>query len=163
MFPASSVQTVRMIMTQLKSTIDNRIAIDLQIEPQIEESMQRLQDLTRDLQERHREGTLRSDRDTFAMLPASGTDPGNLPQCVAAKATAKSRIKHYFIFFSLCYRRRRRRGLQDYTHLSNSCRVPSGREALPPTEPHFSELHEHPSLPRHALPTDERGLCATTT
>lgn len=88
-----------MIMTQLKSTIDILKAIDLEIEPELEESVQRLQDLTKDLQERHREGTLRSDKDTFSILPATGTIPGNPPHCDAAKATAKSRMKYYFHFF----------------------------------------------------------------
>lgn len=88
MFPASSVQTARMVLTQLKSTIDNLKAIGVDIDAQIEESMQRLQDLIRDLQERHRDGTLRSDRDTFAILPAHGPNPGNPPYFVAAKATA---------------------------------------------------------------------------
>lgn len=83
-------------MTQLKSTIDNLKAIDVEIEPQLEESVQRLQDLIRDLQERHREGTLRSDKDTFSVLPASGAIPGNPHYYDAAKATAKSGVKYYF-------------------------------------------------------------------
>lgn len=83
-----------MIMTQLKSTIDSLKAIDLEIEPELEESVQRLQDLTKDLQERHREGTLHSDKDTFSLLPATGTIPGNPPHYDAAKASAKSRMKY---------------------------------------------------------------------
>lgn len=99
MFPASSVQTVKMVMTQLKSTVDNLKAINVEIEPQIEESVQRLQDLTRNLQERHREGTLRSDRETFSILTATGTLPGNPPHDDATRATAKSRMKYYFHLF----------------------------------------------------------------
>lgn len=99
MFPASSVQTVRLVMTQLKSTIDNLKVLGVKIEPQIEENVQRLQDRTRDLQQRQREGTLRSDKDTYSILPANGTIPGNPPHCDAAKATAQSKIKHHFHFF----------------------------------------------------------------
>lgn len=89
-------------MTQLKSTVDNLKAIGVEIEPQLEESVQRLEDLIRDLQGRHREGTLRSDKDTFSILPASGAIPGNPPHHdAAAKATAKSRIKYCFRFFHM--------------------------------------------------------------
>lgn len=92
---------MRLVLTQLKSTIDNLKTFDVEIEPQIEESMKRLEDLTSYLQERRREGTLRSDKDTHSILPASGIIPGNPPHHDAEKATAKSRIKYHFHFFHL--------------------------------------------------------------
>lgn len=77
MFPASSVQAVRLLLTQLQASINSLKTSGVEIQPQMEERMEGLQDLMRHLQERSREGTLRSDRDTYALLPAGGDNPGN--------------------------------------------------------------------------------------
>lgn len=49
----------------------------MDFQSQIEESVEQLQDLISHLQNRAREGTLRSDRDTYAFLPSGGGNPGN--------------------------------------------------------------------------------------
>lgn len=77
MYPASSVQAVRLLQTQLQASINSLKTSGVEIKPQIEESMEHLVILLRHLQERTREGTLRSDRDTYALLPTRGAIPGN--------------------------------------------------------------------------------------
>uniref|UniRef100_A0A3Q0SGU1 Zinc finger NFX1-type containing 1 n=1 Tax=Amphilophus citrinellus TaxID=61819 RepID=A0A3Q0SGU1_AMPCI len=72
-FPASSVQAVSLLLTLLQGSVNSLRASGVDIKPEIEERMESLQDLIRHLQERAREGTLRSDRDTYALLP-SGED-----------------------------------------------------------------------------------------
>uniref|UniRef100_A0AAX7TZG3 RZ-type domain-containing protein n=1 Tax=Astatotilapia calliptera TaxID=8154 RepID=A0AAX7TZG3_ASTCA len=72
-FPASSVHTVSLLLTLLQASINSLRASGVDFQPQIEESVEQLQDLITHLQNRAREGTLRSDRDTYAFLP-SGED-----------------------------------------------------------------------------------------
>lgn len=77
MFPASSVQAVRLLLTQLEASSNSLKTAGVKILPQMEEGMENLQVLMKHLQERSREGTLRSDRDTYALLPTGGDNPGN--------------------------------------------------------------------------------------
>lgn len=74
MFPASSVQVGSLLLTQLQSAVSTLKAAGVVIRRQTEESMETVQDLIKHLQERSREGTLRSDKDTYALL---GDNPGN--------------------------------------------------------------------------------------
>lgn len=74
MYPASSVQVGSLLLTQLQSAISTLKASGVVIRRQTEESMETLQALIEHLQERSREGTLRSDKDTYALL---GDNPGN--------------------------------------------------------------------------------------
>uniref|UniRef100_A0AAX7V2B9 RZ-type domain-containing protein n=1 Tax=Astatotilapia calliptera TaxID=8154 RepID=A0AAX7V2B9_ASTCA len=69
-FPASSVHTVSLLLTLLQASINSLRASGVDFQPQIEESVEQLQDLITHLQNRAREGTLRSDRDTYAFLPS---------------------------------------------------------------------------------------------
>ncbi|KAI3369880.1 hypothetical protein L3Q82_024689 [Scortum barcoo] len=75
-FPASSVQAVSLLLTLLNVSVNSLRASGVNINPQMEENMENLQGLTRHLQERSREGTLRSDRDTYALLRTGGDNPG---------------------------------------------------------------------------------------
>lgn len=77
MFPASSVQACSLLLTQLQASINSLKTSGVEIQPQTEESVENLQGLIRHLKERSREGTLRSDRDTYALLRAGGDNPGN--------------------------------------------------------------------------------------
>lgn len=77
MYPASSFQEGRLIMMQLQASINSLKASGVQIKLQVEESVENLQVLMKHLQERSREGTLRSDRDTYALLHNIGSEPGN--------------------------------------------------------------------------------------
>ncbi|XP_039863592.1 NFX1-type zinc finger-containing protein 1 [Simochromis diagramma] len=74
-FPASSVHTVSLLLTLLQASINSLRASGVDFQPQIEESVEQLQDLITHLQNRAREGTLRSDRDTYAFLPSGGGNP----------------------------------------------------------------------------------------
>lgn len=81
MYPASSVQVVRIIVTQFQASINSLKESGVEIKPQMEESMENLQLLMRHLQERSKEGTLRSDKDTYALLHNMGADPGKILFC----------------------------------------------------------------------------------
>nr|XP_004547697.2 NFX1-type zinc finger-containing protein 1 [Maylandia zebra] len=74
-FPASSVHTVSLLLTLLQASINSLRASGVDFQPQIEESVEQLQELITHLQNRAREGTLRSDRDTYAFLPSGGGNP----------------------------------------------------------------------------------------
>lgn len=74
MFPAGSVQSVRLLMTQLQASINNLKTSGVEIQPQMEESMENLQGLIKHLQDKSREGTLRSDKETYALLPTQGEE-----------------------------------------------------------------------------------------
>lgn len=76
MYPASSVQVVRLILTQFQASIDSLKESGVEIKPQIEESLENLQLLMKHLQQRSRDGTLRSDNDPYALLHNMGADPG---------------------------------------------------------------------------------------
>lgn len=77
MYPASSFQVARLILTQLEASKNSLKASGVHIKLQVEESVENLQDLMSHLQERSREGTLRSDRDNYALLHNTGSEPGN--------------------------------------------------------------------------------------
>ncbi|XP_040890146.1 NFX1-type zinc finger-containing protein 1 [Toxotes jaculatrix] len=74
-FPASSVRAVTLLLTLLQASINSLRASGVDIQPKMEESVEGLQGLVQHLQERSREGTLRSDRDTYALLPTGGDNP----------------------------------------------------------------------------------------
>ncbi|XP_070700533.1 NFX1-type zinc finger-containing protein 1 [Pempheris klunzingeri] len=73
-FPASSVQSVSLLLTLLQASINSLRASGVDFQPQMEESVESLQGLIKHLQERSREGTLRSDRDNYALLPTGGEE-----------------------------------------------------------------------------------------
>ncbi|XP_070758638.1 NFX1-type zinc finger-containing protein 1 isoform X2 [Enoplosus armatus] len=79
-FPASSVAAVQLLLTLLQSSINSLRASGVDIQPQMEESMENVQGLVRHLQERSREGTLRSDKDTYTLLQAGHDNPGEEEQ-----------------------------------------------------------------------------------
>lgn len=79
MYPASSIQVVRLIVTQFQASVKSLKESGVKINPQMEESMENLQLLLRHLQERFKEGTLRSDKDSYALLHNMGADPGKNP------------------------------------------------------------------------------------
>lgn len=64
------------MLTQLQASISSLKASGVQIKLQVEESVDNLQVLIRHLQERSMEGTLRSDRDKYALL--RNTEPGTI-------------------------------------------------------------------------------------
>uniref|UniRef100_A0A8C2WIA0 Zinc finger NFX1-type containing 1 n=1 Tax=Cyclopterus lumpus TaxID=8103 RepID=A0A8C2WIA0_CYCLU len=70
-FPASSAQAASLLLTLVKASIDHLRAFGVDIQPQTEESVETLEGLIKHLQERSREGTLRSDKDTYALLPTT--------------------------------------------------------------------------------------------
>ncbi|XP_042361275.1 NFX1-type zinc finger-containing protein 1 isoform X2 [Plectropomus leopardus] len=74
-FPASSVQAVSLLLTLLQASINSLRASGVDISPQMEESVESVQGLIQHLQERSREGTLRSDKDTYALLTNGGENP----------------------------------------------------------------------------------------
>lgn len=76
-FPASSVRGVSLLLTLLQASVNSLRASGVDITSEIEERMDSLKDLIKHLEERAREGTLRSDRDTYALLPSGGGNPGN--------------------------------------------------------------------------------------
>uniref|UniRef100_A0A665VRZ3 Zinc finger, NFX1-type containing 1 n=1 Tax=Echeneis naucrates TaxID=173247 RepID=A0A665VRZ3_ECHNA len=71
-YPASSVQVVSYELTLLQASINTLRALGVDILPQTEECMEHLGDLVKHLQERSRQGTLRSDRDNYTLLPDGG-------------------------------------------------------------------------------------------
>ncbi|XP_029006831.1 NFX1-type zinc finger-containing protein 1 [Betta splendens] len=79
-FPASSVKSVGLLLTLVRASTNTLRASGLDISAQVERSMETLQDQVQHLQERAREGTLRSDKDTYALLQAAGANPGEEEQ-----------------------------------------------------------------------------------
>ncbi|XP_068451312.1 NFX1-type zinc finger-containing protein 1 [Clinocottus analis] len=73
-FPASSTQAASLLLTLLKTSINHLRASGVDIQPQTEESVENLEGLIKHLEERSREGTLRSDKDTYALLPTGGEE-----------------------------------------------------------------------------------------
>ncbi|XP_068568539.1 NFX1-type zinc finger-containing protein 1 [Cebidichthys violaceus] len=73
-FPASSAQAGSLILTMLKDSIAKLRALGVDIQPQTEESVENIEALIKHLQERSRERTLRSDKDTYALLPTAGEE-----------------------------------------------------------------------------------------
>lgn len=76
-FPASSVKAVSMLLTLLQASVNSLRASGVDIYPQTEEKMENVKGLIDHLQQRSREGTLRTDRDTYALLATGGDNPGN--------------------------------------------------------------------------------------
>uniref|UniRef100_A0A4W6EBA4 Zinc finger NFX1-type containing 1 n=1 Tax=Lates calcarifer TaxID=8187 RepID=A0A4W6EBA4_LATCA len=74
-FPGSSAQAVSLLLTVLQLSINSLRAMGVNIQPQMEETLEGLQDLVRHLQERSREGTLRANRDTYALLHTGADNP----------------------------------------------------------------------------------------
>ncbi|XP_047439999.1 NFX1-type zinc finger-containing protein 1 isoform X2 [Mugil cephalus] len=74
-FPASSVQPVSLLLIIFQASINTLRASGVVIQPEMEESAQNLQGLIKHLQERSREGTLRSDKDTYALLNSGVENP----------------------------------------------------------------------------------------
>uniref|UniRef100_A0AAV2M8Z6 Zinc finger, NFX1-type containing 1 n=1 Tax=Knipowitschia caucasica TaxID=637954 RepID=A0AAV2M8Z6_KNICA len=74
-FPASSVQPVSLLLTLLPAALNSLRTSGVEVSAQIEEDMEHLQGLVRHLQTRSREGTLRSDKDTYALLPTADENP----------------------------------------------------------------------------------------
>ncbi|KAM3842920.1 NFX1-type zinc finger-containing protein 1-like, partial [Diretmus argenteus] len=79
-FPASSVQAASLLLALLQASINSLRASGVNVGPQMDGKVENLQGLVKHLQERSREGTLRSDRDTYALLPTGGDDPGGEEQ-----------------------------------------------------------------------------------
>ncbi|XP_071379095.1 NFX1-type zinc finger-containing protein 1 [Centroberyx affinis] len=79
-FPASSVQAVSMLVVLLQESTNGLRASGVDVQPQTEEKLETLRDLVKHLQDKSREGTLRSDRDTYALLPTGGDNPGGEEQ-----------------------------------------------------------------------------------
>ncbi|XP_044203715.1 NFX1-type zinc finger-containing protein 1 [Thunnus albacares] len=79
-FPASSVQAVSLLLTLVPNSINTLRASGVDIPAQVEENMESLQGLVNHLQERSRDGTLRSGRDTYALLNTGGDNPGGEEQ-----------------------------------------------------------------------------------
>lgn len=76
-FPASSVKAVSMLLTLLQASVNSLRASGVDIYPQTEEKMVNIKGLIDHLQQRSREGTLRTDRDTYALLATGADNPGN--------------------------------------------------------------------------------------
>ncbi|KAM8916847.1 NFX1-type zinc finger-containing protein 1 isoform 1-T2 [Spinachia spinachia] len=68
-FPAVSAQAASMLLTLLKASIHTLRASGVHIRPQMEERVEKIQGLINHLQVKSREGTLRSNKDTYALLP----------------------------------------------------------------------------------------------
>ncbi|KAM7422964.1 hypothetical protein PAMA_010818 [Pampus argenteus] len=79
-FPASSVQAVSLLLMLIPTSINNLRASGVDIQAQVEENLEILQGLVTHLRERSREGTLRSDKDTYALLNTRGDNPGGADQ-----------------------------------------------------------------------------------
>ncbi|XP_024125640.1 NFX1-type zinc finger-containing protein 1 isoform X2 [Oryzias melastigma] len=80
MFPASSVKAVSMLLTLVQASINSLRGSGVDVDPRVEENVGQLKGLIDHLQERSREGTLRSDRDTYALLPTDGDNQGDEEQ-----------------------------------------------------------------------------------
>ncbi|KAM7006466.1 NFX1-type zinc finger-containing protein 1 [Tautogolabrus adspersus] len=73
-YPASSLPTVSLLVTQIKPIIDRLRASGVDIQPQVEERVVGVQCLIEHLEERSREGTLRSDKKTYPLLANEGEE-----------------------------------------------------------------------------------------
>lgn len=65
---------MHLLLTLLQASINSLRAAGVDIQPQVEEKVESVQGLIKHLQERAREGTLRSDRDTYALLLTGGNN-----------------------------------------------------------------------------------------
>ncbi|XP_033939060.1 NFX1-type zinc finger-containing protein 1 isoform X2 [Pseudochaenichthys georgianus] len=73
-FPASSVNSVTLLLTLIPASVCSLRTTGVDIQPEIEERVKSMQGLIKHLQEKSREGTLRSDRDHYALLPIAGEE-----------------------------------------------------------------------------------------
>ncbi|KAK1901087.1 NFX1-type zinc finger-containing protein 1 [Dissostichus eleginoides] len=73
-FPASSVNSVTLLLTLIPASVCSLRTSGVDIQPEIEERVKSIQGLIKHLQEKSREGTLRSDRDHYALLPTAGEE-----------------------------------------------------------------------------------------
>ncbi|XP_060899287.1 NFX1-type zinc finger-containing protein 1 isoform X2 [Labrus mixtus] len=73
-YPASSLATVSLLVTQIKPIIDRLRASGVHIQPQVEERVEGVQGLIEHLEEKSREGTLRSDKETYSLLTNEGEE-----------------------------------------------------------------------------------------
>ncbi|KAM3621818.1 uncharacterized protein V6R79_016437 [Siganus canaliculatus] len=80
MFPASSINVGSVLQIQLQVAANSLKSSGVEIKPQVEESLDNLQGLLTHLKERSREGTLRSDKDTYALLPSGYYNPDEAQQ-----------------------------------------------------------------------------------
>ncbi|KAM4582295.1 NFX1-type zinc finger-containing protein 1 isoform 2-T2 [Fundulus diaphanus] len=67
-FPASSVNKVSMLVAMLQASISTLRSSGLDIPSKIEDQMENMKGLIEHLQEKSREGTLHTDKDTYALL-----------------------------------------------------------------------------------------------
>ncbi|KAK6319679.1 hypothetical protein J4Q44_G00108900 [Coregonus suidteri] len=74
-FPASSIQAVSMIVALFRPVINSLRAVEVDVLEQTKENLERIQGLVEHLQERTREGTLRSDNYSF-ITPQEDAPPG---------------------------------------------------------------------------------------
>ncbi|KAK2915291.1 NFX1-type zinc finger-containing protein 1 [Channa argus] len=74
-FPASSIKSVSLLLPLVQASINSLRTSGVDIEPQVEETLENLHVLVLHLEERSREGTLRSDKDNYALLPTGADNP----------------------------------------------------------------------------------------
>ncbi|XP_034531554.1 NFX1-type zinc finger-containing protein 1 isoform X2 [Notolabrus celidotus] len=75
-FPRSSLSTITLSVTLIQTSINSLRASQVVIQPEVEQKVERLQGLVKNLEERSWEGTLGSDRDASALLTNRGEYPG---------------------------------------------------------------------------------------
>lgn len=63
-----------MLLTLLKASIHTLRVLGVDIRPQMEERLENIDGLIKHLQVKSREGTLRSNKDTYSLLPTGGDD-----------------------------------------------------------------------------------------
>uniref|UniRef100_A0AAV2M8G7 NFX1-type zinc finger-containing protein 1 n=1 Tax=Knipowitschia caucasica TaxID=637954 RepID=A0AAV2M8G7_KNICA len=73
-FPASSVESVNLLLTLLRPSLNSLRTSGVDVPPQIEKNMEHLQHLVRHLQTMSRDGTIRSKKDTYALLTSADED-----------------------------------------------------------------------------------------
>lgn len=72
--PASSAQAVGLLLTLLQPSIITLTALGVKIPHQTEQRLENIRGMIQHLQEKSRDGTLRTDRDTYALLSTGGED-----------------------------------------------------------------------------------------
>ena len=77
-FPASSVQAVSVLVVVLRASLIGLRDSGVDIELQTEEKLEDIQALIQQLQERSREGSLRSDRDHLPLLSDQLDNEGHI-------------------------------------------------------------------------------------
>ena len=77
-FPASSVQAVSVLVVLLRASLSGLRDSGVDIECQTEEKLEDIQALIKQLQERSRDGSLRSDRDHLPLLSDQLDNEGHI-------------------------------------------------------------------------------------